>query len=679
MRFAVSSLQKLRPLLLGLVLGITGAAIGGSPVGSSYEELVGLPRLFQLRGPVAAPDGVLIVSIDAESARILGHKDEPWKWPRSRHAALIDRLAELGAAVIVFDLHFEESRADDDVVLAEAMRRAGNVVLVEELRSELRETGPGRPSLVVHTRLGATPQLAAAATASAPFPLPKIPDHVSRIWLRLPGDHSPTLPVTTLAVAAKAGDDTADAALDVLAVGSGEVYLGFYGPAGTVSRLSYAELLQGDMQALRPLVSGRAVFVGASERLPLLTPDEFRTPFSQGGTHLSGVEILATAYGNLLSAKLVRPLDKAEIALVLLLFGLLAGTAFMCLPARLLLPTAALLAAGWAALAVLIFDRTLLWWPLAVPLGLQLAPALIAALLWRFGLARRERERLAAAFGRYLPARAVRELAGSRFQPDSHWDLVQGVCLYTDAEQYTALSEGMAPTALRELLNQYYAVMFEPVRRHGGFISDVVGDAMLALWATRRPNGGPRRAACAAALELVEGVARFNAEHPTTPLPTRVGIHCGRIVLGDVGAEDHYEYRAVGDIVNTANRLEGLNKRLGTRVLVTDAVLQGLDGFLSREVGLFRLQGKREALRVHELLARAEAADPSARDCCRQLAEALAAFRARRWPVARALLRHLADSPGNDRVASYYINWCERFISEPPPGDWDGAIVLTGK
>ena len=679
MQRAMPSLRQLRPAVLGVVLGVVGAGVGSSGLGLAYEELVGLPWLFELRGQVPAPSDVLIASIDATSARDLGQKDEPWKWPRTLHAQLVDRLVRLEARIIVFDLHFEESRDEQDSVLAEAMRRAGNVVLVEELRAEQRQTSPDGPAFIVQQRIGPTEALRNAAIAVAPFPLPKIPDRVTRSWLRVPADISPTLPLAALQTAARTGDRRAAAALQTNSAAADEIYLAFYGPPGTVQWVSYSRLLQGDWEYLRPLVKDRAVLVGASEKLPLLTPDEFRTPFSRDGNHLSGVEILATAYSNLLHGHVVRPLPASSRALVLLAFGLLVGVALMRLPAALLLPAAVLLAAGWTLLTVQLFDSTLTWWPLVIPLSVQLLPGLIAALLWRFELSRRERERLEAAFGRYLPARAVHELAGGRFESESHCDLVQGVCLYTDAEQYTALSERLSPTELRQLLNAYYAAIFEPVRRHGGFISDVVGDAMLALWATSQPNGGPRRAACSAALELLENVARFNTEHGDVLLPTRIGIHCGEIVLGDVGAGDHFEYRAVGDIVNTASRLEGLNKELGTRVLVTDAVLAGLDGFVSREVGLFRFKGKRQALRVHELLGRAERPSTATELRCTKLADGLAAFRACRWGLARSLLYRLADEAGNDGVASYYISLCERFISDPPLGDWDGAIVLTDK
>jgi adenylate cyclase len=139
---------------------------------------------------------------------------------------------------------------------------------------------------------------------------------------------------------------------------------------------------------------------------------------------------------------------------------------------------------------------------------------------------------------------------------------VYGICLMTDAERYTALCERLEPERLHALMNRYYEALFEPVIRRGGIISNIVGDSMLALWTTELPDRRSREQACLAALEIADAAERFNLAQDGIRLPTRIGLHCGELVLGPVGAADHYEYRAVGDIVNTASRVQGLNKGL---------------------------------------------------------------------------------------------------------------------
>ena len=252
--------------------------------------------------------------------------------------------------------------------------------------------------------------------------------------------------------------------------------------------------------------------------------------------------------------------------------------------------------------------------------------------------------------------------------------LMYGICLATDAEQYTQLSEKLTPEELRELMNRYYAVIFEPVRMAGGFVSDVVGDAVLALWAAKAPEPQIRQRACRAALAIEAGVEDFNDTLGGTRLPTRIGIHCGEVVIGHVGALDHYEYRAVGDIVNTATRIEGLNKQLGTRILVSAPILEGLEGYVSRRLGRFLLAGKSRPLEIHELMGAAGADDPALNAFLERFAAALRAFHARQWAEAADGFQACLDMRPQDGPAQLYVQRCHFYDSNPPAEDWDGTL-----
>ena len=238
----------------------------------------------------------------------------------------------------------------------------------------------------------------------------------------------------------------------------------------------------------------------------------------------------------------------------------------------------------------------------------------------------------------------------------------------------------MEPAELGALMNRYYAVLFEPVKRHGGLVQDVVGDSMLAIWATTEPDLSLRNRACLAALDIASAVDRFNAGSGRLALPTRIGLHSGRLLLGSVGAMDHYEYRAVGDIVNTATRLEGLNKYLGTRLLVSADVLQGLDGLMSRELGSFLLMGKSRPVVVHELVSRAADATPADRERCAIFAGALDAYRRGAWPEAMRLWGEaLRAHGGEDGPSRFYLQWCATRATEPASPGWDGVVRMDQK
>ncbi len=385
--------------------------------------------------------------------------------------------------------------------------------------------------------------------------------------------------------------------------GGGSRYVNFYGPPGSISTISYSDILNPDRSGGKRLdAAGKAVFVGLSDTRQLQEEDVFFTVFSQdNGMDLSGVEIAATVFANLLTDSWVTPLGLLPNILVILCWGILLGSiCFLFRPSR-CIPITLFLCAAYGVSSQLAFNDAGLWPPVVAPLFLQAPAAVVLALLARFVQVKKERRNIRNAFGRYLPEKVVNRLASDLggHGPQNH--LVYGVCLFTDAQQYTRLAEDMDPLALRELMNRYYQITFTPVTAHGGFVSDVVGDAMLALWTGTEPDKALAASACRAALEIADGIKRFKSEQGTAYLPTRMGIHAGYVSLGDIGAGGHFEYRAVGDIVNTASRIETLNKELGTTILVSSEVYSQLEGFTFRPKGEFVLKGKTNPVSVAEL------------------------------------------------------------------------------
>jgi adenylate cyclase len=458
-------------------------------------------------------------------------------------------------------------------------------------------------------------------------------------------------------------------------------YLNFYGPARSVTTLSYARVLRagGDPRQPSPVdLRGKAVFVGYSERLQPERLDEFFTVFSRAdGVHLSGVEIAATAFANLLENRPVTPLARPAGFMLLFVWGFLIGALARCLPALPALAVTSMLAALYLGGAHVAFDHAALWPPLLVPLFLQAPLALFGATLWHYLDVRRERERIRTAFGYYLPAPVVERLAGERAGGRAEGQLMYGVCLSSDAERYTTLSEDLAPEALADVMNTYYEMLFRPVRAQQGIISDIVGDAMLAIWTSGTPDQAMRHNALEAAVQIDAAVNRApRHEAPRIPA-TRLGLHSGEILLGSIGAIDHYEYRAVGDIVNSASRIQELNKTLGTRVLASAEVLDGVGHLMTREVGTFLLRGKARPLVIHELIGRRDVdrADDEMRRY-QGFADALKAFRDGDWHEALERFTQLVNTDEDDGVAHFYRDLALRYRQHPPRDDWDGVIRL---
>jgi adenylate cyclase len=342
-------------------------------------------------------------------------------------------------------------------------------------------------------------------------------------------------------------------------------------------------------------------------------------------------------------------------------------------------PAVIALSALYLMLARYQFTQSAMWYPLASTLFIQAPVAFLAAILWKYFETHKERQNIKKAFGYYLPEKMVDQLAKDVAHIQSGAKIVYGTCLCTDAEQYTTLSEAMDPAELRAFLNKYYEAVFEPVRTHGGVVSDVIGDSMMALWTTTHPDARQRNQACLAALEISRAVDQFNRTSRTFQLPTRIGLHSGHLALGSVGAINHFEYRAVGDIVNTVARIESLNKQLGTGILVSEDVLHQVDDFLTRKLGEFLLSGKSKPVVLHELICPQDESSEKQRILCGLFAEALSAYRGQAWEKAMDRFKTSLQISEQDGPSLFYLGLCEKYTKNPPGEDWDGLVRFHKK
>jgi adenylate cyclase len=459
--------------------------------------------------------------------------------------------------------------------------------------------------------------------------------------------------------------------------GPASQYLNYYGPARSIKTIPFYQVLESD-EVLATL-KDKLVFVGFSEHRQWEQQDGFYSVYSnEEGLDISGVEITATAAANLIDGIAVKPTTLGMRFVVLLIFAAVLVLIFRKSHGP-WLPVSLMLAAGLYFLIAwqwFVYDGC--WLPLVVPLLVQLPMVMLAGMSWNYQELNRQRKNIQRAFGYYLPEVEVNRLARDITDHGLGGKLMHGICLSTDAQQYTRLSEKMPPQQLSTFMNEYYEAIFKPVRRHSGIISDVVGDCVMALWANPAGSQQQREQAVDAAIEIMHSVEHFNQRHQDNVLPTRIGLHYGAMVIGNVGAVDHYEYRAVGDIVNTTSRIEGMNKYLGINLLASADVIEGLDSFDSRCVGLFILKGKSVALPLYEIGAR-DVADRAGREQCWHLfGQALTQFQHGQWAEAGQAFDNILKSHPQEGPSRFYRNYCEN-NKFTPPENWRGVINMQDK
>ena len=274
----------------------------------------------------------------------------------------------------------------------------------------------------------------------------------------------------------------------------------------------------------------------------------------------------------------------------------------------------------------------------------------------------RERERIRDLFGKYVP----REVADSVLA-DPHGLELRGekreiTVLFSDIEAFTALSEGLAPDRVLTLLNGYFEGVSTILVEHGGIIVDFIGDAVFAIFGA--PIGYPDHAkrALAAAREVARFAAGFALEQRRSGLAlgrTRLGVHTGVAIVGNIGSRDRLKYGAAGDVVNTASRIEGANKLFGSAILASAATVERAADPDCRPIGRLVLKGRHAPIELHEVLESGAGATD-------WHAAYLAAFAlaARGDPEAIAAFRRLARARPDDQAVRWQLERLEHGLAD---------------
>ncbi len=655
-------------IVIPLLSGILVILALFSPVWE-LEEGPGLQLLYALRGERLPPTQVVIIALDAASAVKLGQSARPERWSRALHARLVEGLADRGAAVIGFDILFEHPRdAVDDRQLAAALRRAGNVFLVEQVVREPVRDSNGKTLASVDRRIRAVPLLLEAAAGSAPFVMPKTANGVFEFWRYLPsaGD-TPSLPVLMANLMGVQERRIAEHP------GLPRQLLSLYGSLGTVRTYSYDQALNllADPAAGRLAFAGKAVLIGFSETNQSRQMDSYRTHYTDAeGLDLSGVEMCATALANILDGRqLFRP-DEGTLRSMLVIWVLLLSLPWLRLTTRQALSIMAIFSVLALALCALVFSHIEVWLPVLLLSLLAPVVASVIGMLFHLAVARQREKQLSKAVALGLTQKGSAVLA-KLLAGREGGRIVHSVCLCSDIVGYTTLVENLSPGAARNLLNRYFSHFIPLIEEYGGHVMDIVGDAVLSVWLADEGAKVACQRARAATLALDRMMNGENREEGA--LPTRFGLHYGPVFLGELGNTHHREIRVVGNIVNTASRIQSANKTLHTRILASAETMTADGPGYTRVLGCFQLAGKAQAITLHEI-----SSTVLSEELTDHFAVGVAMYAAREYEQAcTCFMTLLAENP-NDGPAHFFAARC-RAGGEPPDIAAKGVVSLSDK
>ncbi len=316
----------------------------------------------------------------------------------------------------------------------------------------------------------------------------------------------------------------------------------------------------------------------------------------------AGVEIHANTIATLLEGDFIRPLALPGRILCTFLLVVIGTVACFLLSPAIGIGAGVALGPVYFLIAEALFARGLAI-PVAGPVaGLFLAVSM--SQVAHYALEGREKRRLRSLFKRYVDDRVIeRILAMPELTLQGERKRIS--VLFSDIRNFTARSEAMSPEALVDLLNRYFELMVRAVQYSHGTVDKFIGDGMMAVFGAPLDDGDSAYNATRAALAMQVALRELNIElegEGRPPIEIGIGIHTGEAVVGNIGSSERLEYTAIGDVVNTSSRIEGLNKQFGTRILISEETFQDLKGRIpARPRAETLVKGKAREIRVFEL------------------------------------------------------------------------------
>ncbi len=286
-------------------------------------------------------------------------------------------------------------------------------------------------------------------------------------------------------------------------------------------------------------------------------------------------------------------------------------------------------------------------------------------------------------FGKYVPRKVVQSLVTAGQEARLEGERRTCTVFFSDVVGFTSIAEGMDPESLVEHLSEYLEVVTSTLMENGATIDKYIGDAVMAFWGAPEPLEDHASKACLAALAVQRRLAEANEKWEKAGLPvlhTRMGIHTGELIVGNVGSTERMNYTVIGDTVNLASRLEGINKVYGTHLALSAEVLAAAgDGFAVRVLDVVAVKGRREGVRIYELRGLSEEIDDQERRFEELCEQALDAYLARDFEQAMSSWQQASDLVGGDRACQVMMDRCREFVRQPPPQDWNGVYVARSK
>jgi adenylate cyclase len=653
------------------------------------------------RGEQKISDRIVLVLMDEKSAVELKRHKETWS--RRQLGTAIRNLTNAGAEVIGLDMVLSSPDLDPeaDLFLSKAIKDSNNVVL----------------SRVSASRAGEIPPLPLFEEGMIGDGFIDVPLDEDEILRKIRFLNAKPLPDGNLQLSPAFSLELArsfyniDFSLDF----SEKNYFQIGSDNGRKLKLPYPELIinyKGDYTLFNPIpyadvvmnrfsenqVRGKIILLGSGLAAQ---KDFFSTPFTRFqntrqsykdkfgtvvdevlGVKDPGISCHAYALETILTGEFIKKVPLNNILLFTVIAGL-AGLVFY-IPAIGFAVEAALLFTAVASAVYfshLVFLKKLVWIDIS-PLIAITVLQFVTGITVQKHFDKKKTAFVTGLFGRYVSPGVVDNLVKGDIEATLKGHAQDVSILFSDLRGFTTLSEELGAEDTSRMLNIYFDAMIPVVFKYGGTLDKLMGDAIMAFFGA--PVYFPDHPARAAEASLEMLAALKTLRHSDVKgmdrLNLGIGINTGTVTIGNLGSNQFMDYTIIGDAVNLASRLEGLNKIYGTNIIAGESSVKGFGGrFLVRELDIVRVKGKEKFVTIFEVSGYADDADKRRAESFEIFREGLLAYRNRDWNRAKELFIKTLELNPSDGPSGLYLKRIEKIRLSPPPDDWNGSAIFESK
>ena len=403
------------------------------------------------------------------------------------------------------------------------------------------------------------------------------------------------------------------------------------------------------------------------------------TPFEK---NYPGPETHVSTLGNLFEKNFLKAHAQEEkyMPFVIMIFGIILSIAISQTTA---IPGFLITFGSVAGIVILdqFFLKKGILITLTLPGGLVLF-LYIFLFFYKYLTEERKKKHLRSTFSKYVSPAIVDEILKDPENIELGGKKQRMSVFFSDVRGFTTISEKLDPRALSDVLTKYLTPMTQIVFANKGTLDKYMGDALMAFFGAPIVFPDHAKYACRTALQSLEKLKELQKEFKAQGLPEidiGIGINSAEMSVGNMGSDIVRSYTVMGDAVNLASRLEGINKEYGTRVVISQFTYEDVkESFTCREIDWVRVKGKLEPVRIFELVCEGAAKDSTA-SLLQNFKSGFELYHQRKFSEAlECFQKALTDQPG-DPVSELYVERCNDYLAEAPPENWDGVYVMKTK